>query len=43
MAWRFLEPVEFKGAASEDQLRLVYQRGKELARLVKETALPGDH
>jgi anaerobic nitric oxide reductase flavorubredoxin len=40
MGWRFLEPVEFKGAASEEQLQLIYRRGRELARQVKETALP---
>jgi len=40
MGWHFLEPVEFKGAASGDQLQLIRQRGSELARQVKETALP---
>jgi len=40
MGWRFLEQVEFKGAASAEQLELLYLRGKELARQVKEAALP---
>lgn len=38
-SWRFLEPVEFKGAASEEQLKLIFERGRELARQVKEQAL----
>jgi DNA relaxase NicK len=36
MKWDFLEPVEFKGAASQEDLDLIYQRGKELAQKVKE-------
>jgi anaerobic nitric oxide reductase flavorubredoxin len=36
MSWDFLEPVEFKGAASQEELDLIYQRGKELAIQVKE-------
>lgn len=38
-SWSFLEPVEFKGAASEEQLKLIFERGRELARQVKEQAL----
>jgi anaerobic nitric oxide reductase flavorubredoxin len=40
MGWKFLEPVEFKGAPSQVDLQLVYQRGSELARMVKKAALP---
>jgi len=40
MHWTFLDPVEFKGAASVDELKLVCERGTELARRVKEAALP---
>jgi anaerobic nitric oxide reductase flavorubredoxin len=40
MGWKFLEPVEFKGAPLQEDLQLAYQRGSELARKVKETALP---
>jgi len=39
MKWQFLEPVEFKGAASEEELQLIRERAAELARRVKETAL----
>jgi len=39
MKWQFLEPVEFKGAASEEELRLIAERAAELARMVKERAL----
>lgn len=39
MGWQFLEPVEFKGAAREQTLRLLFERGAELARQVKEKAL----
>ena len=35
MKWQFLEPVEFKGAPSQDDLDLIYQRGKQLALEVK--------
>ena len=35
MKWQFLDPVEFKGAPSQDDLDLIYQRGKELALEVK--------
>jgi flavorubredoxin len=37
MKWDFLEPVVFKGAASKQDLETIYQRGQELARLVKQT------
>jgi anaerobic nitric oxide reductase flavorubredoxin len=40
MGWSFLEPVEFKGAASEEHLKLLFDRGRELARKVKEIAFP---
>jgi flavorubredoxin len=36
MEWDFLDPVEFLGAPSQDDLDLIYQRGKTLARRVKE-------
>lgn len=39
MGWQFLEPVEFQGAPGEEDLELVRQRGRELARKVKEAAL----
>jgi flavorubredoxin len=39
MGWRFLEPVEFRGAPGADDLELIRQRGRELARQVRETAL----
>jgi flavorubredoxin len=39
MKWQFLEPVEFKGAASPEDLKLVAERAAELARQVKEKAL----
>mgnify|MGYP006274992399 CR=1 FL=1 len=38
MKWDFLEPVEFKGAPTEEDLNLIRQRGKELAKAVKEWA-----
>jgi BioD-like phosphotransacetylase family protein len=38
MNWDFLEPVEFRGSPSETELELINPRGKELARVVKETA-----
>jgi len=31
MGWEFLEPVEFHGAPSDDDLALIQQRGRELA------------
>ena len=34
MKWDFLEPVEFKGAPSQEELDLIYQRGAELAEAV---------
>jgi flavorubredoxin len=39
MAWRFLEPVEFRGAPGPEILELIRQRGQELARQVKVAAL----
>jgi flavorubredoxin len=36
MKWDFLEPVEFRGAPTEEHLDLIRQRGKELAIKVKE-------
>lgn len=39
MGWKFLDPVEFKGAASDEQMQLLAQRGAELARQVRENAL----
>lgn len=36
MKWDFLEPVEFKGAPGEEDLKLIRQRGKELAQAVKD-------
>lgn len=39
MHWDFLEPVEFKGKPTEEDLKLIKQRGRELARRVKEWAL----
>jgi len=42
MNWRFLEPVEFKGAASEEDLQQVRARAAQLARQVKEMAMPRD-
>ncbi|MBJ6727238.1 FprA family A-type flavoprotein [Geomesophilobacter sediminis] len=39
LGWNFLEPVEFKGAALPEQLELLYERGRELARRVKSAAL----
>jgi anaerobic nitric oxide reductase flavorubredoxin len=41
MGWDFLEPVEFKGAASQEELDLIYQRGKELAVAVREWVRTG--
>jgi flavorubredoxin len=38
MKWDFLEPVVFKGAASQQDLETIYQRGRELAQLVKQVA-----
>ena len=34
--WDFLEPVEFRGAPTDEHLDLIRQRGKELAVAVKE-------
>jgi anaerobic nitric oxide reductase flavorubredoxin len=41
MKWQFLEPVEFKGAASPEDLQRVSERASALARQVKEKALLG--
>jgi anaerobic nitric oxide reductase flavorubredoxin len=38
MGWEFLEPLEFKGAPGEQDLRLLQQRGLELAEEVKRYA-----
>lgn len=35
MGWEFLEPVEFLGAPSSDDLDAIFQRGKKLASQVK--------
>ena len=37
MNWDFLDPVEFRGMPSDEDLKLVRQRGVELAQKVKET------
>lgn len=36
MNWDFIEPLEFKGAPTQDDLALLKERGKELAVKVKE-------
>ncbi|MFP4376903.1 MAG: FprA family A-type flavoprotein [Spirochaetales bacterium] len=36
LKWEFLEPVEFRGAPTEEHLNLIRERGKELAVKVKE-------
>ncbi|MDD3980852.1 MAG: FprA family A-type flavoprotein [Spirochaetia bacterium] len=36
LKWNSLEAVEWAGAADEDTLELLYERGRELARAVKE-------
>jgi flavorubredoxin len=36
MKWQFLEPVEFKGAPTDEDKKTIYERGKELARQVKQ-------
>ena len=36
MKWEFLEPVEFRGMPTDEDLALIRQRGKELAVAVKE-------
>lgn len=41
MKWRFLEPVEFKGALSDADRVLLVSRGAELARQVRTAALEG--
>jgi len=41
MKWQFLEPVEFKGAASPEDLQRVSDQAAALARQVKEKALVG--
>jgi flavorubredoxin len=38
MKWEFIEPVEFKGAPSEEEIDLLYKRGQELAEKVLEWA-----
>jgi hypothetical protein len=35
MNWDFLEPVEFKGAPTDDDKLLIKQRGAELAEAVR--------
>ena len=42
MKWEFLEPVEFKGRPTEQDIALIRQRGIELARSVKAWALADD-
>ncbi len=39
MNWKFVEPVEFKGRPREDDIELLKQRARELARAVKQWAL----
>ncbi len=39
-SWDFLEPVEFAGAPSPADYQLVKARARELAEIVKKTALP---
>ncbi len=39
MNWDFVEPVEFNGRPTEEDLKLIRKRGRELARKVKEWAL----
>jgi flavorubredoxin len=36
MKWDFLDPVEFKGKPTEEEKESLRERGKELARNVKE-------
>lgn len=36
LKWDFLDPVEWAGKADEEVLKVAYERGKELARSVKE-------
>lgn len=36
LKWEFIEPLEFQGAPSEEQLEEGYKRGKQLAQQVKE-------
>ena len=43
MSWKFLQPVEFKGAASEEQMQLLFESGAELARQVKSAAIAKAH
>ena len=38
MKWDFLDPVEFRGAPKDEDLALIRERGKELAKAVKEWA-----
>lgn len=38
LKWEFLESVEWQGAPGEEDKKKAYERGKELARLVKEFA-----
>ncbi|GAB6089700.1 FprA family A-type flavoprotein [Spirochaeta dissipatitropha] len=39
MNWQFIDPVEFNGAPSSDELDMIRLRGAELGRLVKESVL----
>lgn len=41
MGWEFLEPVEFQGAPTEEDLKTIEQRGRELAAAVKEWVASG--
>ena len=38
LKWDFIDPVEWNGYADEEVHKLAFQRGKELAQLVKESA-----
>ena len=40
MKWEFMESVEFKGKPTAADLELINQRGKELARVVKDSKTP---
>ena len=36
MNWEFIDPVEWKGKADDEIHKLAFERGKELARMIKE-------
>jgi anaerobic nitric oxide reductase flavorubredoxin len=39
MNWDFLKPVEFRGNASEEDIRMIEERVRELVRLVRESVM----